>query len=287
MNKEKDLLKNIKINSAGKTYCAPDWSWDTGTHDWQDYDLWTVIEGEGKLKTPKKEYNIFSGDCFLLRNQQRYVGHHNPENPLVVIHIHFNFFDGEFPKSLKDKIPSLYRRIKDFSFFEGILERILNLYQNNKIIEASKWLEAALREIIRQQRQNKYTGLKLKQKSLIDEIAEKIKKNPDVYQNVEDMTDNISYSKDHFLRLFKKYQGETPHEYLIKCRIASAKSLLLASSHNISRIAELLGYNDVYHFSKQFKNRTGVSPSEYRKDYLFLNSLYVYSIIFPIPINLQ
>jgi len=41
--------------------------------------LWTVIEGEGKLKTPKKEYNIFSGDCFLLRNQQRYAGHHNPE----------------------------------------------------------------------------------------------------------------------------------------------------------------------------------------------------------------
>jgi AraC-like DNA-binding protein len=36
------------------------------------------------------------------------------------------------------------------------------------------------------------------------------------------------------------------------------------SSFSIGRIADLLGYSDIYHFSKQFKEKTGIPPSRFR-----------------------
>ncbi|MFW6271069.1 MAG: helix-turn-helix domain-containing protein [Bacillota bacterium] len=68
------------------------------------------------------------------------------------------------------------------------------------------------------------------------------------------------------MRLFREYKNITPYEFLIKCKIEKARSLLLSSSHNISRIADITGYRNIYHFSKQFKNRTGIAPSVYRKE---------------------
>ena len=254
----------LKINSAGKTYCTPDWYWDTMNLNWGDYDLWTVIGGEGKLKTPKKRYDLVSGDCFILRSDERYLGTHNPDNPLVVIHIHFNFIDNQ--KNIIDlkQDPDLYRRINDLSFFEGILERVLNYYHQGSLKVAREWLQMALREICNQDREDNLTGLELKQKALIERICNKIKQNPGNYWGVAGITKELSYSKDHFIRIFKKLKGKTPYKFIIESKMEKARNLLLSSSHSIGRIAQILGYNDIYHFSKQFKDRNGVSPTEYR-----------------------
>ncbi len=63
---------------------------------------------------------------------------------------------------------------------------------------------------------------------------------------------------------FKKEYGITPIKYLCKCKIKYA-SFLLASGRKVTETAELTGYYDAYHFSKQFKKIMGVSPSEYAR----------------------
>jgi len=70
---------------------------------------------------------------------------------------------------------------------------------------------------------------------------------------------------DFWLNFVKKFTGETPYDYLINIKIETAKTLMLTSSHSIGRIAEIMGYNDLYHYSKQFKQKTGISPSAYRE----------------------
>lgn len=259
----------LKINSAGKTFCTPDWNWDTGKQNWQDFDLWTVIGGEGKLRVYEggsiQKYDLMSGDCFLLQGNERYVGTHNTDDPLVVIHIHFDFFDnGIIVRPERNEILTLYRRLENLSFCEEILNRVLSLHSVNPG-EATKWLQAVLLEIMRQDRMDKYSGVELEQKSLIEEICSRIKRNPGQYHNLEEIKNDLPYSKDHFIRLFKKYKGTTPYKFLLNTRLEVAKTLLMTSSHNIGRISDILGYKEVYHFSKQFRNRTGVSPSEFRK----------------------
>ena len=68
-----------------------------------------------------------------------------------------------------------------------------------------------------------------------------------------------------FRRKFRAATGAPPHEYVIQSRIAEARRLLGESDLPIKSIAQQLGYNDVYFFSRQFKKFAGVPPALFRR----------------------
>jgi len=71
-------------------------------------------------------------------------------------------------------------------------------------------------------------------------------------------------SPAHFAVRFKEQTGCSPRDYLHLLRIHRACQLLRSSALNVKEIAARLGYQDPFHFSRQFKAFQGVSPSEYR-----------------------
>jgi len=56
-----------------------------------------------------------------------------------------------------------------------------------------------------------------------------------------------------------------PIAYLNHIRIEKAKELLLGDYQSIEQVSLAVGYNSIYHFSKIFKQKTGVCPSQYCK----------------------
>lgn len=66
---------------------------------------------------------------------------------------------------------------------------------------------------------------------------------------------------------FKKITGSSVMEYLMNCRIASAKKNLTDTNLSISEIVEICGFSDSSNFSRTFKRQTGMSPSEFRGTY--------------------
>jgi len=74
---------------------------------------------------------------------------------------------------------------------------------------------------------------------------------------------NQCTSKYHLIRIFKKYYGITPHQYLIDKRIEQAKSLLRSGS-SVSETCYAVGFESVHSFSTLFKGKTGLSPSAYK-----------------------
>lgn len=64
--------------------------------------------------------------------------------------------------------------------------------------------------------------------------------------------------------LFRRSQGMTIAEYANRIRVRKAASLLEEQDHDITEIAYLCGYSDVYYFSNTFKRIMGSSPSRYR-----------------------
>jgi AraC-like DNA-binding protein len=72
-------------------------------------------------------------------------------------------------------------------------------------------------------------------------------------------------SPAHFTVLFKEQTGCSPRDYLHLLRIHSACQLLRSSALHVKEIASRLGYQDQFHFSRQFKAFQGVSPTEYRE----------------------
>ena len=98
------------------------------------------------------------------------------------------------------------------------------------------------------------------------EMRKDIFSNPNTNWNVEDMCNTVHLSAPYFQYLYKHYFGISPKNDVINARIDAAKKKLLYGSLPISIIAEECGYNNLEHFSRQFKDITGMSPIQYRKN---------------------
>jgi AraC family transcriptional regulator len=75
----------------------------------------------------------------------------------------------------------------------------------------------------------------------------------------------VQISPYHFLRLFKKSLGITPHQYILQQRIDRAKYLLRSSNLDIAQIALRVGFCDASHLNRCFKNSLGMTPSQWRQ----------------------
>jgi len=74
-----------------------------------------------------------------------------------------------------------------------------------------------------------------------------------------------SMSKGYFSQCFKDIVGATFHHYIRDARMENARLLLTQTEYPVYRVAELCGYPNEKYFSRVFRERIGVLPSEYRK----------------------
>ena len=72
-------------------------------------------------------------------------------------------------------------------------------------------------------------------------------------------------SEFHFLRLFERVIGVTPHQYLVRARLRRAARLLAAEERSITDIAFESGFGDLSNFVRSFHRAAGVSPRKFRQ----------------------
>ena len=94
-----------------------------------------------------------------------------------------------------------------------------------------------------------------------------IEDNFDKELNLELLSKSLFTSKFHMLRLFKRYYGVTPKQYLIGKRIECAKRYL-STGMTVSDTCFNIGFNSPCSFSTLFRSRVGVSPIEFQKEQL-------------------
>ncbi len=80
-----------------------------------------------------------------------------------------------------------------------------------------------------------------------------------------DLAAELELTPDYFSRRFRATFGKSPRLWLAERKIEAAEDFLLRSNLSIFEISERLGYSDSSQFSRQFKNVTGLSPSDYRE----------------------
>ncbi|MGJ8693719.1 MAG: AraC family transcriptional regulator [Thalassotalea sp.] len=85
--------------------------------------------------------------------------------------------------------------------------------------------------------------------------------------DIKSLAKAAGMSPEHFSRKFKSAFSISPKRYILQKRIALAKQRLLLDDESIDRIAEKCGFCDIFHFSRTFKQETGISPSLFRKEY--------------------
>ena len=73
------------------------------------------------------------------------------------------------------------------------------------------------------------------------------------------------YSESRFSSLYKQRYGISPVNDLINRRITQAKLLLMYGNMSLAEISEAVGFTSIYYFSKCFKKKEGVAPTEFKR----------------------
>lgn len=83
--------------------------------------------------------------------------------------------------------------------------------------------------------------------------------------SLADLANKAGLTPRYYTELFKKNVGKSPIEYLTGYRMDQAKKLLWDSKKRLREVAQLVGYEDEFYFSRRFKQQVGVSPTVFVK----------------------
>jgi AraC-like DNA-binding protein len=85
--------------------------------------------------------------------------------------------------------------------------------------------------------------------------------------SIGDLAGLSCVSDDHFIRLFKKEMLQTPQKYITAKKMEKAQLLLLTTELSVRNVAMELALDNISYFNKIFKEYTGKTPLEYRREF--------------------
>ncbi len=89
---------------------------------------------------------------------------------------------------------------------------------------------------------------------------------PQLEWNIQETADKMCISRSHLQRLYKQFFSVSLKDDIISARIRRAMQLLTHTDMRIQEVAERCGYNNENHFMRQFRDKTGMTASDYRRN---------------------
>jgi AraC-like DNA-binding protein len=252
---------SLVIDVAVRDVCRLDWSWDHDPVQWAlrppSILAWQVNDGGATLETTVGTFELSRGDVLLMPSRgYTYSGRHSKQCHFDVSWFYFRVEGNERPLGGVAGIP-FHCKLTDPAFAEQVMGRLLVSSGPSR----EMWLRAWLDEVGRQSVQVGHSELGAR----VRELGARMEAEPGRFHGLDAMLQACPCSKDHLIRLFRKYHGMTPVEFLIQARMTRARVLLASTDFPIKQIAAQLGYADSFCFSRQFKARTGESPTAFRQ----------------------
>lgn len=100
--------------------------------------------------------------------------------------------------------------------------------------------------------------------SQMNQVFQFIEQNYQQQITLCDIAQAVGYSPAYLTNLMRQQTGKSVHRWLVERRMAGAIALLLKTDNTVSQIAETVGYQDVCHFSRYFRQFYGTSPQAWR-----------------------
>jgi AraC family transcriptional regulator len=98
-------------------------------------------------------------------------------------------------------------------------------------------------------------------RSTLYRVIDYIQANLDRDLGLADLAKIANLSPHYFTRLFKQSTGFTPHQFVIRCRVKRAKTLLLKGKDSIADIAQQVGFANQAHLNVHLKRLMGITPT--------------------------
>lgn len=131
----------------------------------------------------------------------------------------------------------------------------------------SSMLTSFFIQLAREYNQHTATHINPYQSQLLEKfkaIRMEILTHPEQPWDITTMCNLVGLSRSRFSVLYKSFFHCTPKEDLIHVRIKKAQYLLSTNNLSVSEVAYAVGYENIYHFNRQFKKIVGLSPGKWR-----------------------
>lgn len=252
-------------------------------HDHDFTELAYVLSGKGKYVINGKEFSMEAGDLLICNPGDKHT--HiitNPKEPTIEFIAGFNDFHFKNMQPNSIELPdggcvfhtsSELKQEISMHCYAMLAEKESNQIGTYFMLKTHlmQMLLLVMREIADvDNTDQRGCNFETYSKSYaVNRIINYLHENYEHKISLEQIAHNMYLSPVYISKIFKEETGESPINYLIKIRLERAKEILLnINSGSIKNIANQVGYDDVYHFSKLFKKYYGISPLYYKKNAL-------------------
>lgn len=249
-------------------------TWETG-RVLQEYTLVYIVNGNGVLETDSVKERILDGTIFMIYPNEKHRYKPDEETGWEEYWICFN---GNYIEGLINDC--LFDRTKPI-FHLGFNEKLLNLF--NDVVDVAKEenngyqsiMNTAIIHILGRlyafkqqlfQNPDNLSTLVVKRAKLL--FRSKILDVPTPKMISEEL--EVGYSW--FRKVFKENTGISPGQYFIQLKIQHAKELLINNQLSIKEIAYTLKFDSPFYFSKIFKQKTSLTPLQFRNKFRSINN---------------
>lgn len=242
-------------------------NWGISNREMTNFFMVYIVDGCGSYRFKNELIEMKPGRVIFIDYNQKHTIDVDPDNPPTFISIHFNIYNknkifeglgiASFFMDIGDsqKIKRCFKEIYYYKYLDeqklgiNMCHHLMGCLFNELYIESNKKAKPY----------NVYDDRIEKAKNYLDE-------NFDEKLRIEIIAKDIGLSRKHFSEKFKQIYGVSPKKYLIDKKISHARYLLEQTDLSVKGIADMMGYPDMYTFSRQFKKMTGYAPTRYREN---------------------
>jgi AraC-like DNA-binding protein len=278
-------MLSVMCSTDGTFLPCPRQSSPPISNDCYTISLKKIIQGD--INYGRTKYDFSNGALFFIAPRQVIQWDSNIviEQKGFSINFHEDFLKGtELAHQIKkygffsySVNEALHLSPKEEQQIEGIIRNI-ELEYNNNHDEFSKDIIISQLATLFKYSNRFYERQFINRKELSTDLLEQFNRELDKYfesgqlqekgiPSIEQIANNLSVSQRYLSDTLKKETGKTTTEHLQLYLIDVAKNILLENHFSISEVAYELGFEYPQYFSRLFKKKEGISPTEYREKY--------------------
>lgn len=239
-----------------------------------DTFLISFVKSPFFMETEEGDTALITKPAFCFYEPGRYQHYYNAENVYVEDWLHFrpenedalSFFEKAgipfgHPVCLSDTADlTILFGLIDMEFREGgaLRDAVCDGLLHTFLLKFSEERAAESRDM----------GRKTGCRQLLGDIRRSIysySEDSAKYRTVKELATEANLSLPYFQHLYREFFGVSPKEDIIESRIEYAEYLLMSGTLPIGEIARRAGYENAEHFSRQFRERTGMTPGSCRR----------------------